>query len=126
MKHLGKLAKATSLVCGVSLVALGLVWFWIGASGAIQPSPSPGYFAGAAFLVLAAPLLAFPFHRPTAKVLAVIDLLFLAGVLLWLAFRPGQPLERPVLAQAAAIALFVLLVARVGLALYRRHVRLAT
>ena len=126
MKHLSKLAKAVSLVCGLAIASLGCVWFWIGASGALQPSPNVGYFAGAGFLVVAAPLLAFPFHRQSAKVLAIFALLLFACTLLWLAFRPGQPLERPAVAQAGAIALVVLLVARLGLAWYRRRVGLAT
>ncbi|MEG3185262.1 hypothetical protein [Novilysobacter erysipheiresistens] len=126
MKHFSKLAKAASLVCGLAIAALGFVWLWIGASGALQSSPSVGYFAGVGFLVVAAPLLAFPFHRRSAKVLAVIALLLFACTLLWLAFRPGQPLERSALAQAGAIAPVVLLVARVGLAWYRRRAGLAT
>jgi len=126
MKHLSKLAKAASLVCGLAIAALGSVWLGIGASGALQSGPSVGYFAGVGLLVAAAPLLAFPFHRQSAKVLAVIALLLFACTLLWLAFRPGQSLERPVLAQAGAIALVVLLVARVGLAWYRRRAGLAT
>lgn len=126
MKHFSKLAKAASLICGLAIASLGFVWFWIGASGALQPSPKLAYFASAGFLVVAAPLLAFPFHRRSAKVLAAFALLLFACTLLWLAFRPGQPLERPTLAQAGAIALVVLLIARVGLAWYRRRAGLAT
>jgi hypothetical protein len=125
MKPFSKLAKAASLICGLAIACLSFVWFWIGASGALEPSPSVGYFAGVGFLFVAAPLLAFPFHRPSARFLAVFALLSFACTLLWLAFRPGQPLERPVLAQVGAIALVVLLVARIGLAWYRRRTRLA-
>src|SRR5687768_4668525 len=107
MKHLSKLAKAASLICGLAIASMGFVWLWIGASGALQPNPDIGYFAGAGFLVAAAPFLAFPFHRRSAHVLAVFALLLFACTLLWLAFRPGQPLERPTLAQAGAIALVV-------------------
>ena len=89
-------------------------------------SPNVGYFAGTGLLVVAAPFSAFPFHRRLAKVLAVLVLFLFACILLWLAFRPGQPLERPVLAQAGAIALVVLLTARVGLGWYRGRAGLAT
>ena len=126
MKHLSKLTKAASLVCGLFIAALGLVWLWIGVSGDLHPDSSIGYFAGAAFLVIATPFLAFPFNRRSAKTLAILALLLFAFASLWLAFRPGQPLERSALAQAAAIALAVLLVARIGLAWYRRHAGLAT
>jgi hypothetical protein len=126
MKHFSKLAKAASLICGLAIAALGFICLWIAASGALQPSPSVGYFAGAGFLVVAAPLLAFPFHRRAAKALTVIALLLFACTFMWLAFRPGQSIERPALVQAGAIAFVVLLVARVGLAWYRRCAGLAT
>jgi uncharacterized BrkB/YihY/UPF0761 family membrane protein len=126
MKHLSKLTKAASLICGIFIAALGLVWLWISASGDLRPAPGIGYFASAALLVVAAPFLAFPFNRRFAKILAIFALLLSAFASLWLACRPGQPLERPASAQAAAIALVVLLVARIGLAWYRRRAGLAT
>ena len=126
MKHFGKLAKAASLICGLAIATLGFLWLWIGASGAVQQGPGVAYFASFSFLVVAAPLVAFPFHRRSAKALAVIALLLFACAFLWLAFRPGPPLERSALVQAGAIALVVLLVARVGLAWYRRRAGLAT
>ncbi|HVI60511.1 MAG TPA: hypothetical protein VM619_16775 [Luteimonas sp.] len=125
MQHLSKLAKAASLICGVGLALLGLTWIGITVSGALQTSHVAGYVAGAGFLIAAAPLLAFPFHLRLAKISALLALFLFAFAMVWLAFRPGQPLDRPVLAQAGAIALVVLLVARVGLAWYRRRAGLA-
>ena len=126
MKHFSKLIKATSLICGLAIAANGFVWFWIGTSGAIQSNSNVGYFAGAGFLMVAAPFLAFPFHRRSSKILAIIALLLFACIFLWLAFQLGQPFEQRALVQVAAIALVVLLFARVGLAWYRRRVGLAT
>ena len=126
MKHLSKLAKAASLLVGLAIAVLGFVWFWIGVSGALHPNSPLAYFAGASFLIISAPLLAFPFAPSLAKALAVAILLVFAIGFVGLAFRTGQPLEQPALVQAAAIALAVLLIARIGLAWFRRHSRLAT
>lgn len=121
MDHFSKLIEAASLASGLGLALLGVVWLGIAASGALQVNEVASYAAGAGFLVVAAPLLAFPFRRRLAEGLGLLALILIAFFMVWQAFRPEQSLEHPALAQAGAIALVVLLTTRVGLAWYRRR-----
>ncbi|KQY48647.1 hypothetical protein [Lysobacter sp. Root494] len=126
MRQFGKLIKTLSLLAGAGIVLLGVIWLVVAASGAVKTGQAFAFIVGAAFLVVAIPFLVFPFSSRLAKVLAVLVLLMLALAMLWFAFRPGTPIDRPVLAQVGAIAFAVLLFARVGLALHRKRSGLGT
>ena len=120
------IAKVLSFLAGACLLLLGLTWIFIAASGAMRTGQEAGYVAGAGFVLAASPLISYPFSVRLAKVLGVVVMFVLASGMLWLAFRPDLPVERPELAQVAAIAFGVLLLARVGLALRRKYSRLGT
>jgi hypothetical protein len=119
-------AKILSFLAGLCLASIGVAWVFIAAPGAVKASPFTGYFVGAGFLSVAAPLLAFPFSLRLAKALVALVMLGLAVGTLWLAFQPDLPSSHPWLVQAAAIAFAVMLFARVGLALRRKLSALGT
>ena len=121
-----KLLKILSFVAGVGLFLPGATWMLIASSGAIKTGQAAGYIAGTGFLLAASPFLTFPFSARVAKFPGVLTLFALASGMLWLAFRPGLPVDRPLPAQVAAIAFGVLLLARVGLALRRNYSGLGT
>lgn len=118
--------KALSLLAGAGIFLLGVVWLVMAASGAVESGGDVAYVAGAGLLLVAAPLLAVPFSTRLAKSSAVLILAIFALGMLWLAFQPGDPNDRPVVAQVGAIAFAVLLFSRVGLALRRKDPRLDT
>ena len=118
--------KVFSFLMGACLLLLGLTWIVIAASGAMRTGQAAGYVAGAGFVLAASPLLSYPFSVGLAKALGVLVMFVLASGMLWLAFRPVLPVERPELVQVAAIAFGVFLLARVGLALRRKYSRLGT
>ncbi len=126
MTLLRKLVNVLSFVAGMGLCLMALIWVLISVSGDIKSDQALGYIFSATFFLVAAPFLVFPFSVRFAKLLGVICLLVFALSMLWLAFRPSAPIERPVLAQAAAVAFVVLLFTRVGLALRRKRSGLGT
>ena len=113
--------KGLTLLVGVCLAAVGTLWLFLALSGAITSGATAGYVAGSGFLLVSAPLLAYPFSVRVARYLLVLALCLLALDLLWSAFQPELPSNHPALVQLAAIAFAVLLVARVGLALRRKR-----
>ena len=121
MTRFRKLINVLSFLTGISFCLVALTWVFISASGAIKTGQAFDYISGVAFLLFATPFLAFPFSVRLAKRLGVLCLSILALSMLWLAFQPGNPMERPALAQAVAIAFVVLLFTRVGLALRRKR-----
>jgi len=126
MKRFGRLPKTLSILAGSAIALFGVTWLVIAGSGAVKTGQALGYVAGGAFLIAATPFLAFPFSQRLAKILATLLLLMLALAMVWFAFRPGEPIDRPVLAQVGAISFAVLLFARVGLAMRRRQSGLGT
>jgi len=98
----------------------------VAASGAVKTGPIAGYVAGLGFLLVAAPLLTFPFSNRVAELLLALALLALALGMLWLAFQPNLPTSHPILVQVAAVVFAVMLLARVGLALRRNRSALDT
>jgi hypothetical protein len=120
------MTKVFSFLAGTCIALLGLVWVFIAASGAIHTSSAAGYVAGAGFLVVAAPLLAFPFSARVAKSLFVFVMVVLSLAMLWLAFQSNLPTAHTKLVQLASIAFAVMLLARVGLALRRKRRALGT
>jgi hypothetical protein len=114
-------SKIFSFLLGACFASVGVLWIFTAASGAIKSGPVAGYVAGAGFLLVAAPLLAFPFSTRVAKLLLVLLMLLLAFSMLWLAFQPNLSSNNPALVQGGAIAFAVILLARVGLALRRKR-----
>jgi hypothetical protein len=117
---LGKIIKIVSFLVGLFFASLGLFVFFTLASGSVVAGNRDALVTGICFVLVALPFLAFPFSRRLAKLLGVLVLLALAAAALWLVFSPNLVSAHPAIYQAAAIALGVLLVARVGLALLRR------
>jgi hypothetical protein len=113
--------RGFTFLVGLCLAAVGSFWLCLAVSGAITTGASTGYVAGSGFLLVSAPLLAFPFSSRIATSLFVLALSALALGILWSAFQPELPSNHPALVQLAAIAFAVLLVARVGLALRRKR-----
>jgi hypothetical protein len=120
------LTKVFTFLLGAGIAMLGVAWVFIAASGAVKTGPIGGYVAGAGFLLVAAPLLAFSFSVRIARLLFILALLVLAFCSLWLAFQPNLPTNHPAFVQVAAIAFVVTLLARVGLALRRKRPTLGT
>ena len=118
--------KGFTFLVGACIALLGVTWVFLAASGAVKTDPVTSYVAGAGFLLVAAPILAFPFSARVAKSLLVFALFVFALGMLWLAFQPNLPASHPALVQVAAIAFAVTLLARVGLALRRKRVALGT
>lgn len=119
--QLRNLTKPVLGIIGLLVAFTGAIWLWIASSGNMRTAPAAGYLIGGAFLVVATPLLMYPFKRQLAKRLAILLLFCLAGALMWLAFAPGQSVALPALIQVSAIALPLLLAARVGLAWHQRR-----
>jgi hypothetical protein len=115
------LIKGFTFLAGACFAALGTFWLFLTASGVVTGDTLAGYMAGAGFLLVSAPLLAFPFSTRVAKFLLVSALSILALGVLWAAFQPELPSNHPAFIQLAAIAFVVLLAARVGLALRRKR-----
>jgi hypothetical protein len=122
---LGKIIKIVSFLVGLLFAGLGLFVLFTLASGAVVAGNRDALVTGICFVLVALPFLAFPFSLRLAKLLGVLVLLVLAAAALWLVFSPSLAVAHPAIYQVAAIALGVLLVARVGLALLRRR-RLGT
>jgi hypothetical protein len=120
------LTKVLTFLVGACIALLGMTWVFTAISGAVKTSSVAGYVAGAGFLLIAAPLLAFSFSTRVAKSLLVLVMSALAFGMLWLAFQPDLPTNHPALVQLAAIAFAVMLLARIGLALRRKRSALGT
>ena len=120
------LTKVFTFLVGMCIALLGVAWVFIAASGAVKTDPVAGYVVGAGFLLVAAPLLVFPFSTRVAKSLLVLAMFVLAFGMLWLAFQPNSPASHPVVVQVAAIAFAVMLLARVVLVLRRKRSALGT
>ena len=123
---LRNLTKIFSLLLGAVAALLGVTWLFLAASSAVKTSPIAGYVAGLGFLLVAAPLLTFPFSNRVAELLLAVALFALAIGMLSLAFQPNLPTSHPILVQVAAIAFAVMLLARIGLALRRNRSALST
>ena len=124
--NLRTLTKVLAFLAGTCIALLGVAWVFVAASGAIHTGLVAGYVAGAGFLLVAAPLLAFPFSTSIAKSLFVFVMVVLSLVMLWVAFQPNLPTAHTKLVQLASIAFAVMLLARVGLALRRKRRALGT
>jgi len=115
-----KPVKVAMAIVGAFLVLIGVVTLVIAVVGNLTNGRAAVAAMACAYLVAATPCFAYLYSRRLAKVLGVCLLLALAGAMLWLSFRPSNPAPNPTIYQVAAIALCVLLVARVGLNLRRK------
>lgn len=120
------LIKTLSFLVGVCIALIGAVWVFIATSVAVKTSSIGPYIAGAGFVLVAAPLLTFPFSVRAAKSLFILFMFTLALGMLWLAFQLNMPTNHSTLVQMAAIAFVVLLLARVGSAVHRKRSALRT
>ncbi len=110
---------AVCLVGGVVLALAGLAAMTVLAIGTFQDDRDGVVTAlsGMVYLTAAASLLVLPFHRRVGKFLGSVALLMLATALLVAVFNPAIAAGTPGPYQAAAIALIVLLLARLALAM---------
>ena len=113
----GKLINMAAIAIALVLAAAGVVAIWASYSGAIQPDGSAGIVVGTACFMAAAPLFALPYSWRVFRILGVVDLLALSAALLYLSFQADIPTSRPSVYQVGAVALAVLLLARVVLRL---------
>ena len=118
--NLRTLAKTVSFLFGLCLTVVAAAWIYTASSGAVKFGLTLSYVAVGGLLMAAAPFLVFPFSRRLAKAMLALFALALALSMLWLAFQPDMPASHPAIIQVAAIALVVLLLARIGLALRRK------
>ena len=111
------IVTAICLAGGGLLAVAGLTAALVLANGMVHGARE-GVFASAVFYVTAgASLLVLPFHRRVGKLLGSVALIMLATALLVAVFHPAIAAGTPGPYQAAAIALIVLLLARLGLAM---------
>lgn len=112
-------ASALALLVGsvggcLALVGLGI--FGMVAAGNVVEGQTAAVFAGVAFLVAAAPAIAFLFSRRVAKTLLLVVLILFAAATLWAVFSPSAtPVSLTV--KVAVLAFAILLVFRTWLAL---------
>ena len=114
------LTKILMVLAGSGLAIMGLNALWISYIGKFSQGRDVVVATGCFFLVIAAPLLAFPFPRNISKFLGAIALLAFAAAMVWLAFRPSNPAAHLWTYQVAGIALASLLLSRIALVLRSR------
>jgi peptidoglycan/LPS O-acetylase OafA/YrhL len=103
--------KIVMALLGACFAQFGVATLWIWSIGDFTAGKTAAFAMG----VIALPFFAFLYSRPLAKVLGVVVLLGFAMSMVWLAFQPTNPAPNPTIYQIAAIALCVLLAARVVL-----------
>ena len=118
-----KLINIAAVAVALVLAVLGVVAIVATRAGAVQSDGNGGIVFGVGLLLVAAPLFALPFSRRVFRLLGVVDLLALAAGFVYLSFQPELPTTRPAIYQAGAVALAVLLVARVVLSFRARSSR---
>ncbi|WP_460736220.1 hypothetical protein [Lysobacter tyrosinilyticus] len=109
------MSKIVMALLGSLFALMGIFYLAIASIGDFSKGRIVMVVAGCSFLVISAPLFAFLVSRQLAKLLGVIALMAFAVAMVWLAFRPDTPAADPTKYQVGAIALVVLLLARVGL-----------
>ena len=115
--QIGNLSKFAMTFLGICFALMGASCLVISAIGDFSMGRTVVVVMGFSFLVIAMPFFAFLYSRRLTEVLGVVGLLAFAAAMLWLTFRPTIPVSDPTIYQVAAIALAVLLVARVALRL---------
>ena len=120
------LTKIVMALVGLGFALVGALNLWISSTGDFSQGREIVTIAGGIFLVIAAPFLAFPFSRKISKVLGAIVLLAFSAAMVWLAFRASNPAAYPWSYQIGAIALALLLVARIPLVLRTKRAQAGT
>ena len=110
----GNLSNVAMAFLGVCFTLMGALNLFIAAIGDFSMGRTAVTVMGFAFLVIAAPFFAFLYSRKLAKLLGAVVLLAFAALMLWMSFLPDIPTPNPAVYQIAAIALAVLLIARIG------------
>ena len=111
------LPKIIMVLLGLAFALIGAINLWIAFIGDFQQGRTEVVIAGASLLFISLPFLAFFFSRRISKILGAIVLLALSGSMVWFVFQPNIPATNPQLYQIGAIALAVLVLARIGLGL---------
>ena len=111
----GAVPKIVMGIAGAFFAQLGAVFLWVWSIGDFTTGKTATFAMGAAYLLVSLPFFAFLYSRQLAKVLGVLVLLAFAVSMVWLAFLPSNPAPNPTIYQIAAIALCVLLLARLVL-----------
>ena len=107
--------NAISVIIGILLTLFGIMQLYVASIVTISPE-SGRFFAyelAGALLLAGVIFLSVSYSRRVAKVLSVTFLLLLAASMLRLVFSQGLATDKPFIYQAGAVALAVLLVARV-------------
>ena len=118
-------SKILMAMLGLGVALMGAINLWIAFTGAFAQGRPMLIGAGAILLIIGLALVAFPFSRKLSKILGAIALLAFAGATLVLVFTTGVVTIRPSY-QIAAIALAVLVVARIFSVLRRKNVEAGT
>ena len=109
-----------SVAFGVLFALFGATSLFVLAIGRFDEGRDAVAVSAIVWLLLSAGLFALPLHRRLGMILGGIALLLFASGMLWAVFNPGRASATPGAYQAAAIALMVLLLARLGLGLRRK------
>ena len=117
----GTFGKAVAATIGAALIVAGIGIASMAASGSVLSGPAGAFIAAAAFILVGLSVASLAVSKRLALGLGVTVAFFLSLGGLWLAFSPSLRAAQPSVIQSAAIALMVLLVARVVLVF--RHKR---
>ena len=110
---------------GLGVALMGAINLWIAFTGSFAQGRPMLIGAGAILLIIGLAFVAVPFSRQLSKILGAIALLVFAGAMLVLVFTTEVVTSRPSY-QVAAIALTVLVVARIFSVLRRKNVEAGT
>lgn len=121
-------ARSLSPFAIVMCIGAGMLFALIGVSttavlvlGTFQDGRGAGLGMAVVSMAASAALLVLPFHRPLGRALGSVALVLFATGMLLAVFNPGMASATPGKYQAAAIALAVLLLARLGLSRRRNR-----
>ena len=115
------LSKVIMALLGSAFALLGALNLWISLIGDFSRGRTAVAIAGGSLLFISLPFFAFLFSRKLSNILGSIVLLALSGSVAWFVFQHSIPAANPQLYQIGAIALVVLVLARIGSGL--RHNR---
>jgi len=114
---LDTLVKIAMSAMGVLFAGMAAMCFFVAAIGTFSTGRGAVIVMGSGLLLISLACFAFLHSRTWAKLLGLVVLLGFAGVMLWMVFRPDNPIQNPMIYRVAAIALGVLLLVRIGLTL---------
>jgi hypothetical protein len=120
----GGLSAFATVMCigaGMLFALIGISTFAVLALGTFEEGRDAAMAMAVVGVTASAALLVLPFHRPLGRALGGVALVIFATGMLLAVFSPGLASDTPGTYQAAAIALAVLLLARLGLSLRRKR-----